>query len=76
MNIINEYLVSLGFTLNNPTFNQFKQTLQTAEQLVNRASGNMAKSMVSASATIVAAIGAVTIATGGLLNSVAKAPIS
>lgn len=72
-NVIQEYLVSLGFAVNTPAFNQFNQTMSLAQKTVETATGGMARSFVSASATIVTAIGAVNSATAGLLHTVAEA---
>ena len=75
-NILQEYLVSLGFTINNPTFNQFQQTMRTADRVVNTASSSMARAMVSATGTMVSAIAGVTIATGGMLAKLEDADMS
>ena len=72
-NVIQEYLVSLGFAINNTTFNQFNQTMNQAQKTVEAATAGMSRAFVSASATMVTAIGTVTIATGGMLHSLAKA---
>ena len=71
--VIKEYLVSLGFSVNNATYTQFNQTLQSAQKTAEAATSGMARSFVTASATMAAAIGTVTIATGSLLHNLAKA---
>ena len=72
-NVIQEYLVSLGFGINNPELAQFNRALNDAANSVNAATGGMARELVTASTTMVTALATVTMATGGLLHSLAEA---
>lgn len=75
-NILEEYLVSLGFQVNNAAFNQFNNTLRQAEGVVRLASTNMSRAMSTAAGVMVTSITGVTMATAGLLHELGKTDLA
>lgn len=73
--VLKEYLVSLGFKLDAAAYDKFQRTLQDTQRRVEATTMGMTRSFVTASGTVVAAIGAITAATAGLLNNLAQADL-
>jgi hypothetical protein len=46
MNVLESYLVSLGFTTDIPSFNKFKGIMESAEKVVTSGSSGIAKRLL------------------------------
>ena len=73
LDVIKEYLVSLGFEVDNHEFNQAKQTVDKLGKVVQSNTSGMAKNYATAATVVVGAIASITAATAGLVAQVAKA---
>jgi hypothetical protein len=72
-NIINEYLVSLGYAVDSASFQKLNQSLNTAQKAVETATTGMTRSVGMAAMAITGSLVAVNSATVGLLDTLAKA---
>jgi hypothetical protein len=72
-NIIEEYLVSLGFSTDEPSFNKLKNVMSEAEKSVVDHSFGMARHVVEAQAAITGAFFSVSAAIVGVVDKVAMA---
>lgn len=75
VNTIKEYLVGLGFSVDQPTYRKFKQTLDDASREVESHTADWAKSYVRAAVTITTALTGITVATAGLLEKISQADL-
>lgn len=73
--ILNEYLVSLGFRIDNKTLANFKNTLATVEKAVQEHTAAWAKNYAAAAIAIGTALSTVTLATGALMDHLARADL-
>lgn len=71
--VLKEYLVSLGFNVNENKFNAAMGKLKGFEKSAGKVSDNMAKSMQKGATAMVAAIATATAGVVGYMESVAKA---
>jgi hypothetical protein len=74
--VMREYLVSLGFSIDNTSMRKFDDALRTAAQQVERYTGSMAKGAVTAGAAVVTALGSIGAGVLGLVDNVASADLS
>lgn len=71
MDVIKSYLVSLGFQIDQPGLDKWKRELAKIEQMAK----DMPLPWLRAAATIASALGSITLATAGLLDSLAQADL-
>lgn len=76
MNILEEYLVSLGFKVDMMAFSQFQSTMNQADRAVQSASLNMSKAFTTAAGMIVSAIAGITVASASMLHELGKADLA
>jgi hypothetical protein len=76
IDVLKQYLVSLGFSVNNEQFNKMNQTLTDMSKTVQTHTEGMTKAFVVASTSIVSALGGVAVATAGLVDQVANADLA
>lgn len=75
LDVIKEYLVSIGFAINAAQYNDINKKLSGMGPLVKHQTDSIAKNMMAASKYITAAITSVTTAIGGMVAQNAKAEI-
>ncbi len=72
MNVIQEYLVSLGFHVDKPGFNAMNQTIQQTTNVVQQATGSWAKSFLAASGIVTTSLAGITSALLGVTKAAAS----
>ena len=72
---IKDYLVGLGFKVDDPSLRQFEQKMRDVNRFVEAQTGAMGKSWVKAAGLIVGAMSAITGATVGLMDKAAQADL-
>lgn len=75
LSVLQSYLVSLGFKVNNSEFDKAKQTLDSLGKIVQSNTAGIARSFAGAATAVVGALVTITGATAGMVNSVAKADL-
>jgi hypothetical protein len=73
MDVIKEYLISLGFRVNSNEFDRATRAVSDLGRTVNQQSSAMSKSFSAAAAAMTTALVSITSATVGMLTQVAKA---
>lgn len=73
--VLKEYLVSLGFEVNNPSYLKFKSLLKEIDDATNRNASGMSASYIKAATAVVGTIVSVGMATIGLITKVADADL-
>jgi hypothetical protein len=73
MGIIKEYLVSLGFEVDDPSYRKINDTINDLSRTVQDHTGGMAANYVKAGGIIAGALASVGVATVGLLRQIADA---
>lgn len=71
-NVIQEYLVSLGFHVDKPGFNAMNQTIQQTTNVVQKATGSWAKSFLAASGIVTTSLAGITSALLGVTKAAAS----
>lgn len=71
-NLLDEYLVGLGFQVDRPGFTEFIHTLQAASQAVNSATGAWTREFVKAAGIVTTALASVTTAAAGVAKAAAN----
>lgn len=71
-NVIQEYLVSLGFHVDKPGFNAMNQTIQQTTNVVQQATGSWAKSFLAASGIVTTSLAGITSALLGVTKAAAS----
>ena len=72
IDLIKEYLVGLGFQVDNAQYAKMKQVLNQLDKEAEGLAGSMAASYAKAGTTIIGVIGAITTATVGLMDKMAQ----
>ena len=75
MSVLQSYLVSLGFKVNNTELQQAQRAMNELGGLVQKTTEGMSKSFSGSASVVVGALAAITSATVGLVAEVAKADI-
>lgn len=75
VDILKSYLVSLGFTVNEPEYRKMTDVLNKSAQQVEGFTKGMAQNFVRASTQIVGSLGAIAAATVGLMDQVSRADL-
>lgn len=70
-NVIQEYLVSLGFHVDKPGFNAMNQTINTTTNVVEQATGRWSKSFLAASGIVTTSLAGITSALVGVAKAAA-----
>ncbi len=70
-NVIQEYLVSLGFHVDKPGFDAMNQTIKTTTSVVEQATGSWAKSFLAASGIVTTSLASITTALIGVTKAAA-----
>jgi len=73
--VIKNYLISLGFSVDNASYNKMQGTLKSLSDNVAEKTSGMAKNYVAASAMIVSALASVVTATADLLDKISQADL-
>jgi hypothetical protein len=73
--VLQEYLVGLGFKIDKPGFDQFKRVLDDVSRFAHEKTSGMASNYVKAASLIVGALASVTTATVGLMDKIAQADL-
>jgi hypothetical protein len=73
--VIKEYLVSLGFQVDNDALNKFKDSLENLSKMLQEKASSMSKAYIIAATEIVSALLTVTTATALLLDKIAQADL-
>lgn len=73
MNVIQEYLVRLGFEPDEPAFRRFQGTMELADRTVERHATGMLKWVLGIPTGVMAAFGSITAAAAGMMDQVAQA---
>lgn len=72
-NILEEYLVSLGFQVRQNELGEFRRAITELQKVVQGSAAGMTNSFTTASGAIVSAIGAINVATISMMKHVAQA---
>lgn len=75
MNVIKEYLVSLGMSVDKNSFNEVTKQMQTLENGIKKFAGSVALEFSLAGGAIITALASATAAITGLLGGLAKADL-
>lgn len=75
MDVIKEYLVSLGFHIDDKSFRQVQQGVKQLEAVVLKSTFSMSNAYVKTGTAVVTTIAAVTVATAKLVDKVAQADL-
>ena len=74
-NILKEYLVSLGFDVDNTSFQRMQRALDVLEKKVGDSTGAIAAQYVKASGVVVTALASITAATVTMMDKIAQADL-
>ena len=74
-NILKEYLVSLGFEVDNTSFQRMQRALDALEKKVGDSTGAIAAQYVKASGVVVTALASITAATVTMMDKIAQADL-
>lgn len=74
--MLKEYLVGLGFSVDDKTYNQAMGKMETFEKVAGKMAGNVGKSIAKGSAIAVAALTSVTVGVTKYVSSVADADMA
>lgn len=76
LGMLKEYLVGLGFSVDDKTYDQAMGKMKTFEKVAGKMAGNVGKSVAKGSATAVAALASVTMGVTKYVSSVADADMA
>ena len=76
LGMLKEYLVGLGFSVDDKTYDQAMGKMKTFEKVAGKMAGNVGKSVAKGSAIAVAALATVTVGVTKYVSSVADADMA